>query len=277
MTKKLSNIFCTCIGKDIPVWKKTAGYLIQNIDAHAYHVIVPQNELTKFKRITPFEIEVIPENELIDFYTVKNVESALYHKWRSGWYFQQFLKIYSLLHGNDEDINLIWDADTIPLKKISFVDQHGRLTYYTGSEHHAPYFDQIKRSLGIEKKVQYSFIAQCFPAKSYWVKKYIAALEKHNECQWIEAILKNITQSETSGFSEYESMGTYFSHEFSEQMAITHGKWQRHGNKTIGISKFTNKDALLLSTEFDFISFESWDVHENLGVKKLKRLLGITS
>ena len=104
---------------------------------------------------------------------------------RFGWYFQQFIKMSELDEGEDRDINLIWDADTIPLKELSF-ERNGKIFFYQGKELHPPYFELIKNLLNEEKFVRTSFIAQCLPYRVKWFKDFKAILKLDIDTQWYQ-------------------------------------------------------------------------------------------
>jgi hypothetical protein len=76
----------------------------------------------------------------------------------------------------DDDVVLIWDGDTVPLKRIEFVTREGLLMYYKSSEYHKPYFAAIKRLIGLDKVVDYSFIT----------------IEARSGCDWIRSIISSI-------------------------------------------------------------------------------------
>ncbi len=259
MVSSVSRVICVCRLKDVKVWEIGSRYIVKNIHSQSYRVVVPHDEVDSFIAVTCDGFDVVSEREVLKGLTVADVASMLVHKDRAGWYYQQLLKIAALAEGNPDDVNVVWDADTIPLKRISFVDECGTLVYYTGSEWHKPYFDQIRRTLNLEKSVPFSFIAQCFPAKVRWVVEYIRALESCRGQYWVDAILDSIDGNEVSGFSEYESMGTYFLANFIKEMRFTNNKWERYGNTKIGIDSFSEMIAANLACQWDYIAFESWD------------------
>ena len=61
---------------------------------------------------------------------------------RLQWYYQQILKISFVLKfiTNKNEKIIIWDADTILLKKINFFKQNISIKYGTINEFHKEYF-----------------------------------------------------------------------------------------------------------------------------------------
>ena len=86
---------------------------------------------------------------------------------RFGWYLQQFLKLSALQKFNQEPV-IIWDADSVALNPISFFRPDGGIEIYTSDEYHLPYFELIDRLLRMDKRVPFSFIAQCLPVPAGW-------------------------------------------------------------------------------------------------------------
>jgi hypothetical protein len=257
---ELASVVSVCHSKNIDVWKISHKKILKYIKAKKYKVIVPDAEVEIFKNATDHRYEVIPETsilphakEILKKYMPKDIQGRL------GWYLQQLLKIKALLDGNDDDIILIWDADTIPLKPLNFVNKDGKIIYYTGKEHHPPYFDLIKKIFGFDKKVNFSFIAQCFPAKVVWVKAFCKKLEDKYKADWVEAICSNIISFNGSGFSEYETLGTFFTHCFDDEISFSNKPWIRYGKSILGRPEcLTEERESIISMVADHITFESW-------------------
>jgi FkbM family methyltransferase len=176
---------------------------------------------------------------------------------RACWYYQQLLKIQALLNsGKENEKLLIWDADTIPLQPLQFFIED-KAVYFTGSEFHKPYFDSINKLLHLDKSVNFSFIAQCFPTFSRWLQEFKSHVECAHNKPWFDAILDSTNLDEPSGFSEYETLGTFFVRNFAQNMAINHQTWERLGEKITPIEKVLNLET---SENLPaYISYECWN------------------
>lgn len=254
----ISKVICVVCKRDLSVWK-TASTLIPNkIAALKYEVIVPDSEVGEFERHTDPRFVITRESSClngVDFDYVKR--HLANHKERAGWYLQQFIKINACRAGSPEDVFLIWDADTVPLKKLDFLDPEGRLIYYKGHGSHADYFDTIKNILGMQKKVEYSFISQCFPVKNIWVEEFCKEIEKYGSTDWITAVLKGVSGNTASGFSEYESLGTFLTYRHPEEITVIDNAWSHFGNMLIGgIGNLSPGTINMLSKDYDYIAFE---------------------
>ncbi len=258
----ISKVVSVCCYRDHVTWQVASGYIVKNIAAACYEVVVPDHEVLLFSKITPAPYSVIGESHYLKERNLSWLKAQFPANaaFRAGWYLQQFIKIEAARQGRDDDVVLIWDADTVPLKPLNFVTPEKQIVYYKGEEFHPAYFVLIKKLLGLDKIVDFSFIAQCFALKVAWVNEFCREIEEKFRMHWIDAVLMNLDYADGCGFSEYESIGTYLTHRHLEDMRINNTPWERMGNSLIGnISHLEDQKAALLIGDYDFMSFESWD------------------
>lgn len=230
--------------------------------------MVPKIDYEYFMSLDVAQFTVVSEDRY------QHIAAALHKKSlgnRFSWYFQQFIKMSELDEGADSDINLIWDADTVPLKELSF-EHKGKISFYQGEEYHPPYFDLVRKLINEEKLVKSSFIAQCLPYRVKWFRGFKAKLETDNQTSWYQKIIDLINPAEEAGFSEYETLGTYAAKNFSSEVSINENSknWYRYGNSLIGHPQNIEKYKDILSRKYDFVSFESWDTKK---VSRINRFL----
>jgi hypothetical protein len=259
--EKINQIICVCCARDAIVWKIASMYITKNIDSVQYKVIVPDNEVELFKKISSKPFEVLGESIYTERFA-DEIKKRLSKKisGQFGWYLQQFIKLSAAASAQKNEVVLIWDADTIPLKKLVFIDKQGHLNYYQGTEHHQPYFETIERLLGLSKKVNFSFIAQCFVMKAVWIQELFHKIENKHGKRWELALLDAINFEEGNSFSEYETLGAYISEFHASEITYTKRKWLRLGNSEIGHPAFLSPDLIDKKLyQYDFVSFEKWD------------------
>lgn len=259
--EKIDQIICVCCARDAIVWKIASMYITKNIDSVQYKVIVPDNEVELFKKISSKPFEVLGESIYTERFA-DEIKKRLSKKisGQFGWYLQQFIKLSAAASAQKNEVVLIWDADTIPLKKLVFIDKQGHLNYYQGTEHHQPYFETIERLLGLSKKVNFSFIAQCFVMKAVWIQELFHNIENKHGKRWELALLDAINFEEGNSFSEYETLGAYISEFHASEITYTKRKWLRLGNSEIGHPAFLSPDLIDKKLyQYDFVSFEKWD------------------
>jgi hypothetical protein len=258
----IHSVISVCCIRDISVWAIAAPKIIGNIDAENYYVIVPSSDISKFKEISPIEYTVLDEVDVLPCVSIDSIAEKLpeSYKYRAGWYLQQLIKIAALeyVQADGDRLILIWDADTVPLKKLDFY-KDGRCIYFMGIEHHPPYFISLSRLLNLNKLVDFSFIAQCFVMKKKWIGEFIAELEGLHKIKWFQAILEKSDLSHPSGFSEYETLGNWLMVRHKSEIAFNPMQWERYGSSKCGLKNIDQYKTI--QPNISFISFESWDGH----------------
>lgn len=190
MNENKLNICQVSLSRDIPLilenFRSFKKFYNSNLK---FYIICPENQFSEFKEKLNFEeINLINENDLISFKKFQNIfdkykDTINYEKEfikRLSWYYQQVLKItFSLkfITENKKKI-VIWDADTIILKKIKFFNDDLSIKYGNFFEFHKEYYITNKYILN---KLPNYFIS--------FLNQFIAISEK--ECLFfIESNLK---------------------------------------------------------------------------------------
>jgi hypothetical protein len=260
----IRKLVSVCTIRDIRIWKLAANRILGHIRADKYELIVPREQRPAFEKATPSKFIIKSDEDYISDARRGVISGILASKRESSvnWYIQQFLKIASAASEDDDDVVVIWDGDTIPIKDISFVGDGGVLYCYKSDEYHRPYFDTIKKLLGIERLSNHSFISQCFPTYSGWVRGMISEIEGKAGKNWMEAICDAI-DGPGSQFSEYETIGNYALARYPRMIAFNDRPWFRDGAK---VFKRYGKIRKLEKTfeNFDFIAIEHQDLQKPL-------------
>lgn len=258
------EVFATisvCHPRDVVTWEAVARHMPRRIAARHRRVIVPDAAVPLFRDRSPAAFDVIGESryaaglpELIARHAPPDAPP------RTGWYLQQFLKLRALEDVPPDEVAILWDADTVPLRRLSFVAADGRLVHWKSAEHHPPYFAAIERLLGMPKAVDHSFVAQCLAVRGRWMREFIAFVERRHGRPWLEAVVASIDFREPSGFSEYETLGTFVACTHPEAMVATNRPWLRAGRRRVGTARNVDRAwASPLLAGSDFAAFESWD------------------
>jgi hypothetical protein len=187
-----------------------------------FYIICPQEDFFYFRKIFGKNdgIKIISEVSIIELKNFKNIFLSYFDKskkkilTRVNWYYQQCLKI-SFLFLTNNSLNILWDADTIILKKINFFDNKFKVSknYENLYELHMPYFITSKIILkNIPKKFN-SAINQFASITKKELNMFANELNKFSikkkkTSHWVAHIIaKSIYESGQSGgslFSEYE-------------------------------------------------------------------------
>ena len=227
-----------------------------------------------------YHVEFLDENNLFDV-TFKDVSRYIYMRGgdvkRTGWYFQQYLKMNYATICEDE-YYLLWDADTIPLKKIKFFDSN-KMLFNLKEERHQPYFSVLNKLF--DNKLNFycnndgknSFITEGMIIKKSIMIEIINTIGNSNVAgkKWFEKIINSIDADDLSksGFSEFETYGSYLNTYYSNLMKIRMLNTCRNGMSIFGPDV---SDERLSKLPFDTISFENWDKSNSFFVKCIKQL-----
>jgi FkbM family methyltransferase len=259
---QVKTVISVCAVKDAATWLHVSRAMIRYLDAETFCVIVPAAEVNVFRAISPDRFDVISEDSLLAGFSLAYVADRMpsANKDHAGWYFQQLVKLLALvsLPANGDDVLLLWDADTMPLHRLTHRTETGHLVYYKGSEHHPPYFDTIRRLLGVEKSVDFSFIAQSFPIYRSWAQEFVSHIESRSGAHWIDAILQSTDLAESSGFSEFETLGAFLAQLHRDRIIVQLDPWERFGYSR-NLSPEILSRSETIGREFAFVAFESWD------------------
>ena len=267
------TVVTVCTSEHGDVWKHTSKLMVDFFGASKYKVYVPEKEITEFIAITPPQFEILSEEKLGNAYLKKLREKIVHYEnqERFGWYLQQFHKIEAIQEVDTEGV-LIWDADCVPLKKMRFFDEAGTPLYMVASkEMHQPYFELIEKTLGIKRVQDNSFVIPGFPMRSQWVEEFIFELAGPLGKEWYEKLLDDIDFSLKSGFSEFETLGTWVANRKPAGWKKTYMNWERFGQSRFGYAKsFDTKELIGIgaANNLDIISFENWDKR---GMNKIRK------
>lgn len=228
-----------------------------------YRVFVPGAQIKEFLRVTPGIFEVIAVEELEGGFRqdLEDLCAQNDNMSRSGWYLQQFNKLQSVFE-SESDVTVIWDSDCVPVADVPLFDANGSVTYMRGKEFHAPYFDLIHRTLGLNRVVDFSFVVPPFPIRREWARSLQVELETHHGTPWHRVLLNAINFSLRSGFSETEFLGTWISSRYATSISSQSLSWERLGSTRFGpVRDFSVVDLEMMGrlAKLDIISFETWD------------------
>lgn len=200
-------------------------------------------------------VSVLDENQLYPTLTYTNVKNALAQYNMSsmtGWYFQQFLKLAFACSNYAKEYYLIWDADTIPLNKLSFFEGE-KILVNPKREYHVEYFETIYRLLGLHKSLDYSYISEHMMIRTDIVRQMLNDISPNAD--WWEQIIRKCDFSSKQAFSEFETIGTYCSAHYPQLFQLRQLSTLRWGGSIWG-RQVTDTELERLGRDFDTVSFE---------------------
>ncbi len=259
-----------CLGaKDIFFVRKTVREIRRYICLEGTIFIVTSSRLFKYfgegwlKRNC---VVLVDENNMLKGLSLEKVYSEMKRHFscavRAGWYFQQFLKMSFALTQYAKENYLIWDADTIPLRTIKFIDEKGRFLFTMKEEYNRPYFETMHRLLGFGKVSNSSFIAEHMPIKTSIMAALLDEIEKSTVvgASWFEKIINATSGVDEAAFSEFETYGTYCQLRYPDIFQERELRTLREAGMLYGRGVRQNELTVLSKMGFDTASFETYHI-----------------
>ncbi len=238
--------------------------LVRNAQPRNVYVITGRGNFERFVGLDVSQLHLVDEDQLIPSVDLGAVKAFLSERGanagQAGWYFQQFLKMAACTLQNIAPHYLIWDADTIMLRTMSFFDDDGKVLIAMQTEYNPEYFRTYERLLDMERSASFSFIAEHMMVRTSFMRELIQAIKKGSltNGQWVWAVLSAIDESQLSysAFSEFETYGNYVNSTHGGSMAIREIRSLRTGAGRFGT--LPNRcDLYRLSRKYCYASFES--------------------
>ena len=266
-------VICLAL-KECLFFNKNLHFINKNLNPSNVYVIT---DCRNFRYITKKyrNVKLIDENKLLDSLNFKRVKHAINRnkfKYKSyGWYFQQFLKIGFALSKYANEEYLVWDADTVPLNPIE-LKKNDKYLFFPKWEHNEPYFSCMDKLFDLPQKANYSFISEHMVFNVKIIKEMIRKIQVHDPySEWFEICLNAVNPNARSGFSEFETYGTYCLNYYPNIMVPHNLRTFRHCAKIYGITA-SQKEIESLSNDFDTGSFEINDFPLSL-LRRIKQVL----
>lgn len=260
-----NTVISICSISHSDVWMLTSNLLPLMVKAEKYIVYVPFEEISHFKSITNPAIEVVSQDTLGLKYKEKlqNAVHLSQNDKRFGWYLQQFFKIEAIQLVKTDNVT-IWDADCVPVSPIETQNSDGQIMYVNSSrEFHPPYFENVKRLLGMDRIQDICFVIPSFPMKKIWIEELIQSIEEQHGMSWSESIISTTDFTLMSGFSETETLGTWVANKYPTEWASRFGTWERYGQSRFGYARDISQTQILeigKRNNLEIITFENWDL-----------------
>lgn len=138
---------------------------------------------------------------------------------RSGWLFQQLIKLGWSLHATSENYIVI-DADTYFIRPISFFDNKGRFIFFGSEEWWPPYFDAFHKLFRKKPFAIWSRVSHMMIFNSRCVLNMLREIESIHGMTWHEAIALTRAIDSHSCFSEYETYANWMLINHPQQCTI---------------------------------------------------------
>lgn len=222
------------------------------------YIIAPnQKEITDFCRDN--QLIYVDETSVLGI-TPKDIDLIVNGVNRSGWIFQQLLKLSGAI-GTEEHF-LTVDADHVMIKEHIFLTDKEETVFYMSNERFQCYYDNMKRLCGVKNKSWLSYIDHKMLFSKSRLQELRELIEHSSGKPWIQAIIDSLDRTQTSSFSEFELYGNFCSDGIKRPWKQKTVKFSL-GKKYI-YNSLINEYSHYLSISFpDYYKNEKTTYHEN--------------
>ncbi len=129
---------------------------------------------------------------------------------RSGWLFQQFIKLSGKV--GTCRYYLCIDADHVLIRPHTFLTAEGKTVFYMSYEEHQPYYENIQRLLPDLSLDKLSYVDHKMLFDKEQIKALHQALSIRSGKSWMQTILDSYDRHCHAGFSEFELYGNFITY-----------------------------------------------------------------
>ncbi len=237
----LDEMIILVIERDLSVLARGLPYIRRFLSPKKTTIIAPKACLARIREMKMAgEGEgLLDENEVAPGLNLELVRSLIEKRGgdpgRAGWYFKQFAILAYAIRPDVSPYYLNWDADTIPVRPIRFFDRDGRPLLAKKRGYNKAYFRTIEALTGIKRRLNYSFIAENMLFEREIARELVGAILKgatFEGKEFARTIMSAIADDDLSesGFSEYETYGTFAHAKHPDRVALRNLPSMRHGS-----------------------------------------------
>lgn len=268
------DVVVLAVPRQISILKINIPYIWQSISPRRIVIIAPEQLRMDIQELGDNFIFICEDN-LLEGLSYKAIEKLISNRdslavARTGWYFQQFLKMaYSFIC--PDDYYFVLDADTIPVRKLDMFSSNKIPFFDIKTEYNAPYFATMKKIIGMTKSIDGSFISEHMLFNTKYMKELIHRIEDNSNVEGIYFFEKVINAIRTvdlleSGFSEFETYGTFVLSTYPNSYELRYLQSLRNGSQFLGSSP----DAGMLKWASEFYTLISFENHHPTKQKLLE-------
>jgi hypothetical protein len=169
-----------------------------------------------------------------------------------GWHLQQVLK-YALARSSSAAATLIVDADTVLIRRKTWLDSRGTQLVQFSEEFHQPYMNHFQAFFGLPKTLPVSFVSHHQLMQSDVVRDMFPTEQKLLD--WLDYGREDPSLK----ISEYETYGAYLLAKYPKRVAF--GTWSNLWSPHLALAKRlgleSRKPVRELLSDYCSVSFHS--------------------
>lgn len=230
------DILIPAIEKDIRTLPLVVEGVRKNVFQKIQNIYVISNSEIIKKLCYDIDCDFINEDNVLPIRKC-DIDYKVNGKDRSGWIFQQFLKLYGDSICESENF-LVIDADTVLIRPTVF-NTANITTFFYSDEFNVTYFRCLEKIFHQKPTSFRSYVSHMMLFNREVLYGFRKQIENIHEKSWYDAILESMEKNHIAAFSEFESYGNYFRQKWP--YAISHRYWH---NKQLQLSAIDNLEDL---------------------------------
>lgn len=201
------DVLIPTIEKDLATLPHVIDSLRRYVKHKIGHIYVVSPQSSKIQTLCSNKGCVFIDEKKVLPITKKNIRYRSAHWERSGWLYQQLLK----LSGDTickHKYFLVIDADTVLIRPHTFVSE-GKGIFYYRNWSQPEYFRTYKKLMGTKAPSPKSFVTHYMVFDKSKLSQMKRTIEAKHNLPWYKAIIHSIDKTKQFGFSEYETYANY--------------------------------------------------------------------
>lgn len=201
------DVLIPAIEKDLATLPHVIDSLRRYVRHPIGHIYIVSPNSSKIRKLCARKSCIFVDETSVLPFTKKDIRYSSSRWNRSGWLYQQLLKMNGD-HICRNNFFLVIDADTVLIRPHRFISG-GKRVFYCRSWSQPEYFRTYRKLLGTSAPSPKSFVTHYM----LFEKTKLAALKRKIEARhgmsWHAAIIRSIDRKKQFGFSEYETYANY--------------------------------------------------------------------
>lgn len=213
------DIFIPVGPNDLRIIKSTISNNLNKIKGIEDVYVFSEHKELKIKNTTSLKGDFFP-------FDIDYVQDKLNNSKRSGWVYQQLLKLYYPLLQNKKENILVLDSDVYFTKKINIFNKKNPI-YTFSSEFHKPYFQHMKKlHPDFTRSVKKSGISHHMVFNKTILREIVTKVEDFHSKNFYDVFLESVDQDQGASASEYEIYFHFITKNYNQDINLRELKWK---------------------------------------------------
>lgn len=216
---ELIDIVILTVSKDYTLVEEVIKSIKENLKHKISNLYIVSQKNTEMLEFCEKHNHIFIDEVSVLGYGKDSINYTVNGKDRSGWIFQQLLKLSGDMFVSQKKY-FILDSDTILIKPHLFI-RDGKYLFLQSEEWHTPYFRAFKKLFGYESKNKLSYTAHMMMFDVEKLHEMKKEIEKFHKKSWDKAYLDLIDKKENSCVSDYDTYANWMAVNYPCEVGFT--------------------------------------------------------